>query len=171
LEGFESFVGVNFWTALFTLCNMIISFLVLKKLLFKPVKTMIDSRQAEIAKIYEDANHEKAEAQRLREEYAESISGAREEAEQIVKDAHQKAQVRSAEIVSEAQQKAAHLLQKAEEDIEREKKKTINEIKDEISDIAIMIASKVVEKDIDEKEHEQLISQFIDRAGDPTWKA
>ena len=49
MQNFESIVGVNFWTALFTLCNMLITFLILKKLLFKPVKKMIDDRQKEIA--------------------------------------------------------------------------------------------------------------------------
>ena len=48
MQNFESIVGVNFWTALFTLCNMLITFLILKKLLFKPVKKMIDDRQKEI---------------------------------------------------------------------------------------------------------------------------
>ena len=59
MEGFESFVGVNFWTALLTLCNMIITFLVLKKFLFKPVKKMIDDRQQEIDGLYADASHAK----------------------------------------------------------------------------------------------------------------
>ena len=48
LTGFESFVGVNFWTCLFTLVNLLILYKVMKKLLFKPVMNMIDSRQKEI---------------------------------------------------------------------------------------------------------------------------
>ena len=55
MQNFESIVGVNFWTALFTLCNMLITFLILKKLLFKPVKKMIDDRQKEIADQYAEA--------------------------------------------------------------------------------------------------------------------
>ena len=56
MEGFESFIGVDFWTALFTLINFIVTFLILKKLLFKPVKKMIDDRQQEIDDLYADAN-------------------------------------------------------------------------------------------------------------------
>ena len=58
MTGFESFVGVNPWTALFTFCNMLITFAVLKKFLFKPVKKMIDDRQQEIDTMYADAKAE-----------------------------------------------------------------------------------------------------------------
>ena len=56
--GFESFVGVDFWTCLFTLCNLVILYLVMKKLLFKPVKNMIDSRQKEVDDLYDNANRQ-----------------------------------------------------------------------------------------------------------------
>ena len=62
MTGFESFVGIDPWTALFTFCNMMITFAVLKKFLFKPVKKMIDDRQAEIDTMYADADAAAAEA-------------------------------------------------------------------------------------------------------------
>ena len=67
--GFESFVGVDFWTCLFTLCNLVILYLVMKKLLFKPVKNMIDSRQKEVDDLYDNANRAKAEAEEMRARY------------------------------------------------------------------------------------------------------
>ena len=76
MEGFESFVGVNFWTALLTLCNMIITFLVLKKFLFKPVKKMIDDRQQEIDGLYADASHAKTQAEALQAQGEGPVSGA-----------------------------------------------------------------------------------------------
>ena len=62
--GFESFVGVDFWTCLFTLCNLVILYLVMKKLLFKPVKNMIDSRQKEVDDLYDNANRARSSATR-----------------------------------------------------------------------------------------------------------
>ena len=59
MSGFENIVGVNPWTALFTFCNMLITFAVLKKFLFKPVKKMIDDRQSEIDGLYADADRAK----------------------------------------------------------------------------------------------------------------
>ncbi len=159
------------WTLVIQLCNTFILFLLLKKFLFKPVKAMIDAREAEVTGLYADANNAKEEALRMKEEYTQSLAGAKEEAGQIVKDACQKAQRRSDEIVLEAQNKASAMLSKAEAEIAQEKKKAFNEIKDEISDIAIMIAAKVVEKDIDQKDHEKLIEEFIDGVGEASWKA
>ncbi|MFR2946871.1 MAG: ATP synthase F0 subunit B, partial [Oscillospiraceae bacterium] len=79
MEGFESFVGVNFWTALLTLCNMIITFLVLKKFLFKPVKKMIDDRQQEIDGLYADASHAKTQAEALQAQYDARLKAANAE--------------------------------------------------------------------------------------------
>ena len=62
--------------------------------------------------------------------------------------------------------KAARLIEKADMQIEQEKKKARNELKDEISGIAIDIASKVVEREIDEKDHETLIAEFIKGVGE-----
>ena len=68
MTGFESFVGVNPWTALFTFCNMLITFSVLKHFLFKPVKKMIDDRQQEIDTMYADADAAKQKAAALEQE-------------------------------------------------------------------------------------------------------
>ena len=85
MEGFESFVGVNFWTALLTLCNMIITFLVLKKFLFKPVKKMIDDRQQEIDGLYADASHAKTQAEALQAQYDARLKAANAEGDRIIK--------------------------------------------------------------------------------------
>ena len=84
----------------------------------------------------------------------------------IVTDARKSAQDQADAILAEARAEAAALREKAEADIVSEKKKAVNEIKDEISDIAILIAEKVVEKEITPADHEKLIAQFIDRVGE-----
>lgn len=157
------------WTVVFMLINTLILFLIMKKLLFKPVKAMIEARQADLKRIHDEAEKAKNDAEQMKADYVKSLSGAKEEANDIIKSATQKAQVKSDEIVRDAQDKATKLLEKADVEIEREKKKAINEIKDEISDIAIMIATKVVDKDINAKDHEKLIEKFIDGVGDASW--
>lgn len=164
------FISID-WTLVIQLCNTLILFLVLKKILFKPVMAMIESRKTEVADTYAAAEKERAEAARLKEEYIQSISGAKEEAASIVQDAHKRAQSRSDEIVSEAQKKAQDLMHRTEEEIARDKKRAINEAKNEISDLALLIAEKVVEKDIHAEDHEKLIETFIDGVGDVAWKA
>lgn len=113
MEGFESFVGVNFWTALLTLCNMIITFLVLKKFLFQPVKKMIDDRQQEIDGLYADAGNAKAQAEALQAQYDARLKAANAEGDRIIQKATRQAQEREEAIVHEAQEKAARTMERA----------------------------------------------------------
>ena len=165
MTGFESFVGVNPWTALFTFCNMLITFAVLKKFLFKPVKKMIDDRQQEIDTMYADADAAKQKAADLEKEYADHLQSIKDERDAMLREATARAQKREEEIVNEANQKAAEIKARAEENIERDKQRAVNDIKDEISDIVIMAASSVVEKEISAKDNEALINSFLENVG------
>lgn len=166
LTGFESFVGVNFFTCIATLLNLLILYAIMKKLLFKPVKDMIDSRQKEIDDLYADANRFKDEASALKSQYELRLSEAHAESEEILKNAHRKAQLRDEQMLREAQEKAAHALKRADEQIELEKKRAMNEVKDEVSVMAVGIASAVLARDIRSAEHTQLIDSFIENLGD-----
>ena len=161
LETFESFVGVNFWTMIFAWCNLLVLYFFLRKLLFKPIKNMIDSRQKEIDGIYSDAEKSREDAEMMKADYEEKISRAKEESEEILKTAVRRAQLREEEILREANDKAARVMKRAEEQVELEKKRALNEVKDEVSDMAIGIASAVLERDISREEHETLIDEFI----------
>ena len=166
LTGFESFVGVNFWTCLFTFANLVILYLFLKKLLFKPVKDMIDSRQKEIDDLYADANQSKSDAQQLKTEYEARLATANAESEEILKVANRKAQLRQEQILKEARDQAAQTLRRADEQIEMEKKRAMNEIKDDVSVMAVDIASAVLARNIKREEQSELIDSFIERLGE-----
>ena len=92
MTGFESFVGVNPWTALFTFCNMLITFSVLKHFLFKPVKKMIDDRQQEIDTMYADADAAKQKAAALEQEYQAHLQSIKAERDSLLRDATVRAQ-------------------------------------------------------------------------------
>lgn len=166
LTDFESFVGVNFWTCLFTLVNLFILYKFMKKLLFKPVQNMIDSRQKEIDDLYADAGRSKAEAEALKSQYEGQLSEANAERERILKAAHQRALQQQETMLREAQEQAARTLKRADEQIELEKKQARNELKNEVSDMAVQIAGAVLARDVKPAEHEALIDSFIDGLGD-----
>ncbi len=166
MSGFETIVGVNPWTALFTFCNMLITFFILRKFLFKPVKKMIDQRQSEIDGLYTDANKAKQEALALEAEYRSHLDNARQERDEILREATARAQQREREIIDSARAEAEALRQKADADIAQERKRALNEIKDDLSGIAIDIAAKVAEKEIDQQQHEALIEEFIRNIGE-----
>ncbi len=163
---FEAFVGVNFWTMLFAWCNLLILYLFLRKLLFKPIKNMIDSRQKEVDDMYDEAEASRKEASDMKAAYEDKMKHAEEESEEILKRAVRKAQLREEEILKEADAKAARTLKRAEEQVELEKKRAVNEVKNEVSDMAIGIAAAVIERDIDKKEHEAMIDDFIRSMGE-----
>lgn len=163
---FESFLGVNPWTALFVLLNTLTIFFVAKKFLFGPVMKIIDDRQKEIDDMYLEAGTAKSEAQALEAEYKEKLSAASETSERIVKEAVARGQSREEEIIRQANAEASAILDKASADIAMEKKKAINDAKDEISDIALAIAEKVVGRELRDADQSRLVDNFIDELGD-----
>lgn len=166
MSGFESVVGVNPWTALFTFCNMIISFLILKKFLFKPVKGMIDKRQKEIDDKYDAADRAKNEAEKLRDDYQYHLDNAKAERDEILRQATVRAQKYEADVIAAADASAEAIRAKAAADIAREKKEALNEVKNTISGIAMEIATKVVGREINEKDHQALVEEFIEKIGE-----
>ena len=162
---FESFVGVNPFTMVFAWVNLVILYFILKKLAFKPIKNMIDSRQQEIDDMYSGAEAAQRDADAAKVEYEAKLQAANEESEEILKRAIRRAQLREEEILRDADEKAQRVLERAEEEIELEKKRAINEVKDEVSGIAIEIASAVIERDVDKREHEAMIDDFIKNMG------
>ena len=161
----ESFVGVNLWTMIFAWCNLLILYLVLRKLLFNPIKNMIDSRQKEIDDMYTDAEASRVAAAELKTEYEAKIEQATEESEDILKRAVRRAQLKEEEILREADERAARTLERAAEQVELEKQRALNEVKDEVSEMAIGIASAVIERDVSKDEHKKLIDEFISNIG------
>lgn len=165
LTGFESFVGVNFWTCLFTLCNLLILYFVMKKLLFKPVKGMIDARQKEVDDAYADAERAKSDAETMRADYEHRLGEAKRESDEIVSDAHRRAERSAEQILTDARAQAQQTLRRADEQIAQEKRRAENELKNDVSDLAADIASAVLAREVDAKAHSELIDSFIDRLG------
>ncbi len=166
MKGFESFIGVNFWTALFVLLNTVALFLVLRKYLFGPVMKMIADRQREIDDMYAGAEKANADAQAMQNEYQQKLSAASETSERLVKEAVVRGQNREEEILRQANREAAAILDKAAADIEQEKKKAINDAKDEISDLAMAIAGKVVGHSLNTEDQSALVDRFIEELGE-----
>ena len=162
---FESFLGVNPWTALFILLNTLTIFFVAKHFLFGPVTKMIEDRQKEIDDLYADAGQAKENAQQIEADYKEKLAVATETRERLVKEAVARGQAREEEIIRQANLDAAAIMDKAAADIAQEKKKAINDAKDEISGIAIAIAEKVVAREINAADQQQLVDDFIKGLG------
>ena len=160
------FLNINFFTALFTLFNTVLLFMVLKHFLFQPVMKMIADRQKEIDDLYDAAGSAKASAEALEAEYQQKLSVAAETSERLVKEATDRGRIREEEIIRQANREASAILAKAAADIAQEKKKAINDAKDEISDIAMAIAEKVVGRSLNAADQASLVDHFIEELGE-----
>ena len=163
---FEAFIGVNLWTALFTLLNTLTIFFVARKLLFRPVMKIIEDRQKEIDGMYSAADTAKGEADAMRSEYQQKLTEAHTTSDRIVKEAVARGQSREEEIIRQAQKEADAIMTKAAADIELERKKALNDAKNEISGIAIAIAGKVVGRELNENDQSALSDHFINELGE-----
>lgn len=162
---FKPLVGLS--SELFiVLANTLILFLILRKILFNPVMKIMDERDAEIKSQIERGKKAEEEGKKFKAEYEAKIGAARNESQQIVESAKRRAEERSSEIITQAKMEATNIKTRAEADIEKERQQAFNDVKDEISAIALLAASKVIEKDLDKSKHEELIDEFIKEVGD-----
>ena len=164
--GTEGFINVNFWTALFTLLNFLLVLFVGKKFLYGPVMKMIHDRQKEIDDMYDAASSAEEQAKTLQLEYQQKLNDASATADRMVQQAVTRAQNREEEILRKANADAAAIMDKASSDIALEKKKAVNDAKNEISGLALAIAGKVVEKELKSEDQSAMIDRFINELGD-----
>ena len=163
---FEALVGVNFWTALFVLLNTLLVYFVARKYLTGPIMKVIAQRQKEIEDTYGEAEAARTDAEAMQAEYRQRLSAAKTEANEIVKAANATAAQQAGALMDEAQKEAAALKHRAEQDIETERKKAAMELKGDISLLALALAGKVVEKELDPSTQQSLIDGFLSDLGD-----
>ena len=159
------FVSIDKWTIIMQWCNLFVLYLIVRKLLFKPVNKILNERDKEIQEMYQKAEESKSAADTMKAEYDQRLLSAKDEAENIVKNAVRKAKLQSEDIVNDAHKRAADISEKAKANIEAERRNAMNEVKNDISGMAVSIAEKVLEKEVSEKDHDKMIKDIIERMG------
>ena len=165
MDLYQSLVTVNPVTLIAQICNLFLQLLVVKIFFLDKIKAILDQRREAADKEITDAQAAREEAMAIKQTYEQNMQKARIQADSILASAQRSATIRSEEILSQAQQQAAQLKLKAASDIEMEKKKAINDAKNEISGLAMAIAGKVVERELRTDDQAQLIDRFIDELG------
>lgn len=163
---YQSLVTVNPVTLIAQICNLFIQLLIVKIFFLDKIKAILDQRREAADKQIAEAEAARSEANAIKETYEQNMRVAKAKADDLLLSAQKTATLRSEEIISQAQAAAAQLKSKASADIEMEKKKAINDAKDEISGLAMAIAGKVVERELTVADQAQLIDRFLDELGD-----
>ena len=162
----QPFVSLDIWTMIFAWGNLIILFLFLKKILFAPLKNIIDQRQKQIKDMYDEAQADKDAAASMRVEYEQKLAEASAQGEEIIRSAVARAHKQEEDIIRDANETAAKALRHADEQIEMERKKALNQLKDEVSSMAVDIASAVIEKNLSEEDNREIVDRFIGQLGE-----
>lgn len=166
MEVYQALVAVEPFTLIVTILNLFLQIFLIKKFLLDKVMKVLDQRRTAADQEITDAEAAKAEALAIKDTYEENMRQAKSEAGEILAHARRTADERSEEIIRSAQDQAVQIKQKAAADIAQEKKKALNDAKDEISQIAMAIAGKVVERNLDADDQSRLVDQFIEQLGD-----
>ncbi len=158
---FLDVISVNIWAIIASLANLLILTWIIKRFLFKPVKKMVDARRAAIDDDYAQAKAAREAAEETRQKYDEAMAAAKMTGEQIIADANRTAEFRSGEIIAEARERASEIRRQAETDAVLERKKAEDEMKHEIADVSARLTGKLLQREINEEDHRNLIDSFL----------
>ncbi len=153
--------GLFLWTIL----TFLVLFGLLAKFAWKPLLAMLESREEMIRRALQDAEKATEEFKRLQEESKQITAKARVEAQSIIAESRSQAEKVKDEILQDAKSKAGSIVQAAEEQIQTEKRKAIAEIRDEVVDLSLSVASKLIRRNLTPEDNESLIEESLKQIG------
>ena len=159
-------ISLNFWQILISLSNLVILFLVFKRLLFAPVKRVLAEREEKISNSSMEAEKSREEAEKIKKEWENKLAGSEAEAGQIRQLAEADAKKSREEIIKNAEEEAEGIVSRAHLSAWMEKKKAREEIKKEIADITVAAAEKLLKREINREDHRRLFTELADSIGE-----
>ena len=151
----------------FTIINLLVLYLLMKKFLFGPIIKVMDVRKAMIDQQFAGAKEQEDQAKALKEQYEGALKSAREESFQIMEQARKEAKAQADKTVEDTQAKVSAMLAKAQEDINTERENAMRQMKDDVASLAMEAAGKIIGKNSGADQDLSLCDQFIEKAGDP----
>ena len=167
----DDYLRINLYDAVLVLISTLLIVLIVKKFFWNYVRQYLEQRQAFIQSQLDESKANLQESEKLKTQYEEKMAKAKQEALDLISAAKNTASREAGEIVSKARDDAHAIKEKAEMEIEHEKAKVREQLKEEISEVAFLAARKIVEKELDESTHKKYVEDFIDEAGEQTWQA
>lgn len=151
----------------FTIINLLVLYLLMKKFLFGPIIKVMDVRKAMIDQQFAGAKEQEDQSKALKEQYEGALKSAREESFQIMEQARKEAKAQADKTVEDTQAKVSAMLAKAQEDINTERENAMRQMKDDVASLAMEAAGKIIGKNSGADQDLSLYDQFIEKAGDP----
>lgn len=158
--------GVEWGTTIVTLATFVILLALLKKFAWGPLKEVMDKRERDINKYIDDAEQAKINAQKLEEENRKTLKETQDEVQRILDDAKIQARKQHEKIIHEANVRANGMIETAQSEINSEKERALADINNQVSELSVLIASKVLRKEISEQDQKDLVEKYLKEAGD-----
>lgn len=158
------------WTFVFQIVNTIIIVLLLRHFLFKPVTEFMEKRTQGIEDQLTGAQAREEEAMALMASYEEKLAGIKEERNEMLKEAVRRGEERGEVLIQEAREEIRKMEERSRIDLEREKTKAIHDFKNQISELAVLAAARIIKEELDPSRHESMIQEFIEEVGQEKWQ-
>jgi F-type H+-transporting ATPase subunit b len=154
-------LGINATGLIAQLINFALLLIILRAVAYKPILNMLDQRSARIRESVENAERIKQQLASAQQEYGAQIEQARKESQTIIAQANQIGERLRQEAQAQARQDAEEFLAKARQQIELEKRQAVSDLRREVADVAILAASKIVSRSLDQSAHRRLIEETL----------
>ena len=158
--------GVEWGTVIVTVITFAILLALLKKFAWGPLKEVMDKRERDINRDIDEAEEAKLNAQKLEEENKKALKQTQDEVQRILEDARVQARKQHEEIIHEANIRANGMIETAQSEINSEKERALADINNQVSELSVLIASKVLQKEISEQDQKELVDKYLKEAGD-----
>jgi F-type H+-transporting ATPase subunit b len=149
--------GLIFWTVI----TFIILLLILRKLAWKPILTALDQRENSIKDALEKADQARLDASKALEENKASIAKAEEESRKIIEQSRSFAEKLKEQMLQESKAQQQKIIQDAAAEIERRKDSAFNELKNQVAEIAVRAAEKILNEKLDDETQKKMIDKYI----------
>lgn len=159
-------LGINVGDIIFSLAAFLVLLALLRKYAFGPLMGIMKKREEHIANEINAAEKNRKEAQKIADEQRDELKKARQEAHELIENAKKLGEQQKEEIIVAARKESERIKESATKDIEREKDLAIRALQDQVASLSVMIASKVVEKELNEQDQEALIKEYIQEVGE-----
>lgn len=160
------FGSINWFDAIYQLIMFFILLALLRKFAWGPIMDMMQKREEHIANEIDTAEKNRKEAEKFLEEQREAIQAARQEAQDIVENAKKLSEKQHEEIIAAAKAEAERTKATAIEEIQNEKEQAVTALREQVASLSVLIATKIIEKELDEKEQEKLIQDYLKEVGE-----
>lgn len=157
----EAAHGISGGTIIYQLLMFIILLALLRKFAWQPLMNIMKQREEHIANEIDQAEKRRQEAEKLLEEQRELMKQSRQEAQALIENARKLAEEQKEQIVASARAEAERVKEVAKKEIEREKEQAMAALREQVASLSVLIASKVIEKELTEQDQRKLIEAYI----------